>query len=149
MVEFKAEIKNLDKLVENFRRSPEMVGRILQKAVSEATLEVFKTARRGVVPWATGTLARTFNFRIEALKGRVFPTRAYAIFVHEGSRPHDIVATKKKALWWEGAAHPVKRVHHPGYRGNRFLPRMLEMSKKAVDNRFELAGKKIAEGLAG
>ena len=32
------------------------------------------------------------------------------------TRPHDIRPRNKKALYWEGAAHPVKVVHHPGSR---------------------------------
>lgn len=30
------------------------------------------------------------------------------------TRPHDIRPVNAGALWWEGAAHPVKLVHHPG-----------------------------------
>lgn len=30
------------------------------------------------------------------------------------TKPHDIVPRKRKALFWPGAGHPVKVVHHPG-----------------------------------
>ena len=30
------------------------------------------------------------------------------------TRPHDIYPRNKKALYWAGASHPVKVVHHPG-----------------------------------
>ena len=45
----------------------------------------------------------------------------YAHFVTDGTRPHLIYPSAKRALAWPGAAHPSKVVHHPGYRGNPFL----------------------------
>lgn len=38
----------------------------------------------------------------------------YADHVEFGTDPHEITPTTKQALWWPGAAHPVKRVQHPG-----------------------------------
>lgn len=40
----------------------------------------------------------------------------YALIQHEGghTRPHVIEARNKRALFWPGAAHPVRRVNHPG-----------------------------------
>lgn len=41
---------------------------------------------------------------------------AYARIQHDGGKtpPHVILPRNKKALFWEGAAHPVRRVNHPG-----------------------------------
>ncbi len=40
----------------------------------------------------------------------------YATIQHDGGKtpPHEILPRHKKALFWEGAAHPVRRVNHPG-----------------------------------
>ena len=40
----------------------------------------------------------------------------YATIQHEGGtiKPHVILPKHKKALFWKGAAHPVKKVNHPG-----------------------------------
>lgn len=38
----------------------------------------------------------------------------YGRFVEFGTEAHIIEPRVKKALYWEGAEHPVKRVHHPG-----------------------------------
>lgn len=149
MVELKAEIKNLDRLTAAFRAAPDRVGRILQEAVNAATLSVFRSVRRGIVPWRTGTMVRTFGFKLEALRGRVFPTRAYAIFVHEGTAPHEIVPKRKLALFWEGAAHPVKRVHHPGTKPDKFMPRLLATSQREIDKIFERAGDRAARAIGG
>ena len=36
------------------------------------------------------------------------------VWLEYGTKPHDIVARAKKALWWPGASHALTRVHHPG-----------------------------------
>lgn len=40
----------------------------------------------------------------------------YGAVLEEGSKPHVIRAKNKKALFWPGAAHPVRQVNHPGTR---------------------------------
>ena len=45
----------------------------------------------------------------------------YAIIIEIGSEPHIIRPRNKKALFWKGAAHPVKVVHHPGTQGTNNL----------------------------
>lgn len=35
-----------------------------------------------------------------------------------GTRPHVILPRFKKALFWDGAAHPVRSVFHPGTKPN-------------------------------
>ncbi|MFI0406585.1 hypothetical protein [Actinomadura sp. 3N508] len=37
-----------------------------------------------------------------------------AAAVEFGVRPHIIRAAPGQALWWAGAAHPVRQVNHPG-----------------------------------
>lgn len=41
----------------------------------------------------------------------------YGTFLEEGTPPHIIRPKNKKALYWSGAAHPVKQVNHPGTKG--------------------------------
>lgn len=38
----------------------------------------------------------------------------YGIWLEKGSGPHEIRPVHKKALYWHGAKHPVKKVMHPG-----------------------------------
>jgi hypothetical protein len=45
----------------------------------------------------------------------------YAIFVHEGTGPHEIYPKAAQALFWPGAAHPVKVVHHPGTHPDHYM----------------------------
>jgi len=45
----------------------------------------------------------------------------YAKFVTDGTRAHTIQPKNGHALFWPGAAHPVKLIHHPGTRANPFM----------------------------
>ena len=47
--------------------------------------------------------------------------RSYAYFVEMGARPHVILPKQKKALYWDGAPHPVRKVNHPGNKPEPFL----------------------------
>lgn len=54
----------------------------------------------------------------------------YAAWVELGTDEHIIEPTKKKALFWPGAAHPVKRVRHPGTRAQPFMkPALYEATR--------------------
>lgn len=44
----------------------------------------------------------------------IYSDKNYAPHLEYGTRPHVIRPKTKKALFWEGAEHPVKVVHHPG-----------------------------------
>lgn len=48
------------------------------------------------------------------LEVEVAPKKDYAADVEFGTPEHEILPVNKKALYWEGAEHPVKRVMHPG-----------------------------------
>lgn len=53
----------------------------------------------------------------------VYATARYAGYVHDGTRPHEIVPRRAKALRFEigGRVIFAKRVMHPGYIGNPYL----------------------------
>jgi hypothetical protein len=65
----------------------------------------------------------------------------YARAVHFGSRPHIIRPVRKKMLFWKGAAHPVRVVHHPGTKPHPFLADGLRAALPTVK-------RKVAEALA-
>lgn len=45
----------------------------------------------------------------------------HAIYAEEGAGRHEIKPNTKKALYWEGARHPVNVVDHPGMKGTHFM----------------------------
>jgi len=88
---------------------------------------------RANCPAPTGRLRRT----IVAYGNRVYcggPDAPYWYTVEFGSPPHDIRPRqtgmgrgnrRKKALFWDGADHPVAVVHHPGTPEQAFMRRAL------------------------
>ncbi|MDF3129271.1 phage virion morphogenesis protein [Kiritimatiellaeota bacterium B1221] len=48
--------------------------------------------------------------------------RKYAAYHQWGTAPYVIRPRVKKALFWNGAVHPVKKVNHPGLPARPFLP---------------------------
>lgn len=76
----------------------------------------------------TGRLSKSIKMSQTRVTGvgqelRVFSNLSYAYIVHEGTRPHEIVARGDRVLAFTvGGKHIyVKRVAHPGTRGKRYL----------------------------
>ena len=58
----------------------------------------------------------------------------YGEILEDGSKPHVIKPKNGKALYWKGAAHPVKEVHHPGTKGFKTIETTLENNKERIKN---------------
>lgn len=80
-------IKGLDQLKKNFERYPAISEPIYQRAI-DASAAVFgkNTLKDDPVPWRTGALTQTFEFRSSRLRAVWRPTRLYAPFVEFGTR---------------------------------------------------------------
>ena len=51
----------------------------------------------------------------------------YAIYQDQGTSPYLIQSKRPNGyLFWEGADHPVKTVHHPGIKAKRFVQQSLD-----------------------
>jgi HK97 gp10 family phage protein len=95
-------------------------------------------------PVKTGRLRRSISYRAGGpARYVVSPNVPYAHYVHGGTRPHTILPTRKKALFWEGARHPVQRVHHPGTKRDPFMHRALSRSRSQIERIAAEAGASI------
>lgn len=140
-------IPKAERIVELFSRYPKISEEILEKAISGSLAVLARNTTRGTVPWRTGYLLHSFLERRGRLWGSWGPNVYYAVYVHEGTRPHVILPKFKEALFWEGAEHPVKRVNHPGTKPNPFTEKILRESKKDITELFEDAIRLIKERL--
>lgn len=70
----------------------------------------------GMTLQKSGQLAASIVARSDAVSATVSTNKAYAAANHFGAHipPHDIFPVDKKAIWWPGASHPVKKVRFPG-----------------------------------
>jgi hypothetical protein len=92
-------------------------------------------AKAPVSPNHGGTLKKSIRYRTKVLATRAeitFTAVDYARFVIDGTAAHDIRPKNAKALFWEGAQHPVAVVHHPGTKPNDFVQRALEPLRPAI-----------------
>ena len=60
----------------------------------------------------------------------------YAEWVNDGTQPYTITPNSKRALYWEGADHPVKVVHHPGIKARHFVEDSLADVNGRLDGYF-------------
>jgi hypothetical protein len=147
-MEFSVTITGLDQLVAKLRQAPEIAAPILQRALSASGAILAKHTVKGVVPWRTGFLAQTFKAELTTGMLTWSPTASYAPFVEFGTKPHVIVPKDKKALWWPGAAHPVRSVNHPGTKPNQFMERIVSESQSEIDAQFGNALQQITADIA-
>lgn len=102
-----------------------VADRRLMQLLAEHLREI--ATRQGNVPRRTGNLYKSIVARVLTDAEAVVGTNVvYARAVHDGRPPMVIRPAKKKALYWQGAAHPVKAVRHPGIKPNPYLARAAE-----------------------
>ena len=110
----------------------------VKEAIRKSTLSIKRQAitnltNNGSVQ--TGHLRRSIKHKVSANEGIVSANTKYAEGVEKGTKPHIIRAKKKKALYWQGANHPVKVVNHPGSAAKPYLIPALEAEQpKFIQN---------------
>ena len=110
--------------VENMLHGPDgIVGRYM---IGKS--QVVQNAAFVACPKRTGRLSQSIVKRFydspEGFTVVIAALQPYAVFVHEGTKPHDIRPVKAKSLRWFGTdGNPIfaKVVHHPGTPARRFL----------------------------
>ncbi|GAA0705356.1 hypothetical protein GCM10010193_70530 [Kitasatospora atroaurantiaca] len=99
-----------------------ILTRVLDRCLSDIADDA-----RAFAPEKTGELKASIFHQTDGLTGIVGTDCPYWRPVEYGSAAHDIRPRHKKALFWEGAAHPVGRVRHPGTAPHPYLrPALLQ-----------------------
>ena len=145
MPKYTIEVKGLDKFVASFRKAPKLTSDGLIGAI-KTSVNLIRPIMVREAPAKTGKLRQNIYARSNGLTGTVGPdlgATKYALYVHMGTRQHLIKPRTKKALYWKGALHPVKVVHHPGTRANPFVERTVDIIKDPVQQIFTKALNKI------
>lgn len=90
-------------------------------------------------PVKRGGLRRSITSRVErgGDRGVIGTNLNYARPVNDGSKPHIIRPKVAKALFWRGAAHPVRSVNHPGNRPNDFVGRTRERLRPVAEQELK------------
>lgn len=107
-----------------------------EKRIKESIILLQGEAKKEV-PVDKGILRKSLQVEFGNEEGKLFTTTPYALYVHEGTKAHEITPKSWKALFWKGAEHPVKKVWHPWTQGNPFLTRALENKKGEILARLQ------------
>lgn len=147
MPEIRVEIPDLPRLVDALKKWPDIAAPILDKAIKKS---IYDVQARTIMetPIKTGRLRGSFQTAFSPLVGILRPTVEYAVHVHQGTRAHVIRPSTAKALYWPGAAHPVRVVNHPGTRPNPFMQRGLSSAQQTVMQNFTNALNEITRRVA-
>ena len=113
-------------------RIPEELKNLVNTAAFAVDHEIKEAA-----PVITGNLQGATSIdNLSDYEKRIFVDEGiapYAIYVIKGTKPHDIYPVNAKALYWPGADHPVKVVHHPGTEANDYFTTGVENARPEID----------------
>jgi hypothetical protein len=137
-----ADIKGLPQLLSRFnaiKPNERLMRDLALSAVREQKIEV---------PRRSGNLGRSIHIgRVTPNEAQTIASASYALYVHEGTKAHDIRPKNRKALRFPadggsatlggrvrsgGKVRFAKRVRHPGTKANPFMTRG---AKKAIEAR--------------
>lgn len=122
------EIKGLDELRATFKRAPDVVEPILQRAVEAAQFVLQKnTLKDDPVPWRTGNLLQSFRFFKGRLRGSWVPTAIYAMNVYY--------------------PRPASKEGGKAYPGNPYMDTLAEKAQPELDKLFDSALDRIVATL--
>lgn len=132
-IKLQLDTKEFDRFVNAY---PVIVVKELNEAIQKSAYKIELKSKRE----APGKLKQRIKTRLSYLRGVVSANALYAIYVHEGTRPHIIVPKNRKVLANKRKRVIFgKRVQHPGTKPNRFMVRAVNKSKDTIENYFQKA----------
>lgn len=142
-------VKNLDRVVEEFKKAPTVVNERLQKGVKEAGKTILSIEKKEA-PVATGTLRRTIEFRYRPISAMIFPTSGYAVFIEEGTglygpRKSYIMPKRAKVLAFKVNGKMVFAKKTRGQKANPFVQRTRDKAEPKINKIFDDMLKEIIE----
>ena len=115
--------------------SPDKWGQAKEQGMKYVSEELIRVLERNS-PVDHGVLKKWFSESLGSDEAVIKSPAEYAQWVNDGTQPYTITPTSKKALYWEGADHPVRVVHHPGIRGRHFVEDSLNDVNGRLDGYF-------------
>lgn len=143
-MEIQVKIEGLESIIDACKKAPQKTGTEISKAIQKTVLQIHNQAlKEAPVNKQTGggNLRQNISSKmISKLRGEIESRAPYSLFVHEGTRPHDIRPVYKRVLANKRTGQIFgKLVHHPGTRANPFLLRAVEKSARKMEEFFEQA----------
>lgn len=117
------------------RVSPDKLTQAKAKGLEYSSQELIRVLMRNS-PVDHGLLKSWFVESMTSDEAVIKSPAEYAEWVNDGTQPYTITPNSKRALYWEGADHPVKVVHHPGIKGRHFVEDSLDDVNGRLDGYF-------------
>lgn len=122
------------------------------KEAVEISLRDVQERTRNEHVWISRTGQAEREIRVRSVakdfeaSGAVYTTLPHGIYLHTGTRPHQIVPKRKKALRFvrNGSFIFAKRVHHPGTKGDEYIYHAFDAETPVIISRFNALAAKIA-----
>lgn len=125
----KVDSTDLNKFSVILRELPDEIKNDVRKVVKNSAFNIERNAKSSASV-KTGHLRRSISTKMGDMEATIHTSNLkYAPMVEFGTRPHIIRAKNKKALYWKGAKHPVKKVNHPGSKAKPYLIPAFEKEK--------------------
>lgn len=132
-INVKIDLSQLDRAV---KTEPLIALQEINNAIKKSALRVQSLSQKSA-PVNTGALRQSIQSRFEPLRGIVEAMAKYAIYVHEGTRPHDIFPKYKKALANVRKGQFFGRhVRHTGTRPNPFMRKSVDEAMQWINKYF-------------
>ena len=132
-INVKIDLSQLDKAV---KTEPLIALQEINNAIKKSALRIQSLSQKSA-PVNTGALRQSIQSRFEPLRGIVEAMAKYAIYVHEGTRPHDIFPKNKMALANVRKGQFFgKHVKHPGTRPNPFMRKSVDEAMQWINKYF-------------
>jgi len=137
-------VKNLAVIKNRFKMAPIKMTMELNKAVGRIITKIESSAKRNAPVnkrSGGGNLRQSIRSMMTGpASGKVEVGANYAVFVHEGTRPHVIRIRQKKVLANVREKKIFgKVVMHPGTRANPFLQDAVDQNENFIDKEFRVA----------
>lgn len=149
MADYKIEIEGLEEMRKAFKKAPERIGPILEKATKKAGALIVRTEKEEA-PAKTANLRRSIELEYTPIAVRITPTANYAEFVHNGTgifgeKGQMIRPKKAKAMVFQGKGGLVFTKKTKGQPANPFVERTRNKTKDDIQKIFSEAQQEIID----
>lgn len=140
----KADVNGADIVISRLQAMQSGLDKRLKEAMNLSVRDVQERARATHrFKTRTGKAERSIEAKVTGaggnIEGTVGTTRLITVYLHQGTRPHNIVPRRKKVLRWASGGNFVfaRRVYHPGTQKDEFIYNAADAEKEAIISRFD------------
>lgn len=148
MTNLSIQIIGLPELVSDMKKAGANARPLVNAALQNSSTIIQRNVRERA-PHKTGDLQRAVLTQVNYPSASVSVNEEYGRYVEDGTKPHLILPSKKKALFWKGAVNPYKAIYHPGTKPKPFFKPGVEASETHIIDQFAKVMERLITIMAG